>query len=395
MKNLSVCPTDVHPMARPGRSWGRWLSPALTSALMVAASLVSSHLAQAQTPALQFSFEDAPGTSTTNSGSVNVSLNLFNASSVATDLHGAIGSGVLGALNGNRSLNFSNATYVTSGGVNGPSANVINSAALGFGNITSFTATEWFKESLLPPANGLLGRMFILGSGSAATDINAANTIGMKWQQPNQWNVSIGTGNPTATAIFASNLPTNQWLFMAIVYDGTNVFIYQGSDAASTKLISTTAAPGLVENLGASASLYLGNRNTAQRAFAGWIDDFRFYTNYAGSAAFVENIRQQSAPLPTITGIYPDGSRLMQATNNFTFTVASLTGANLTNVSLTLNSVNVSAQLQIVTNGTPGTATNLSLTYAGLPQNRANNTYAIAVADANGIPNSSAGTFDT
>ena len=349
---------------------------------VVAGCLLAENLAQAQTPALDFTFQDAPGTTTASSGSTAVSLTMFNAAGVATDLHGATGSGVNGPANGRRALDFTSAPNY--GGANGPYANVINSSALNFGAITKFTVTEWFKEDAFqPPVNGLLGRMFILGDGAAATDVNAANTIGMKWQQPNQWNVSIGTGNPTATAIFPSNLPTNTWLFMAIVYDGTNVYIYQGTDTSTAKLISTTSAPGLTETIGTAGTggLYIGNRNTHQRAFAGWIDEFQFYPNYAGSASFVESIRASIAPkLPVITGIYPDGTALMQNTNTLVFTAISTSGLNLTNIDLKLNNVDVTAGCTFVTNGTAGTSTNVSVSYTGLPQ-QALNTAVISAAD--------------
>src|ERR1700744_3163785 len=80
----------------------RWLT-------LLGGCLLFSSLARAQTPALQFEFEDAPGTTTASTGSTSVSLNLFNAAAVATDLHGATGSGVLGSINGNRALNFTSA----------------------------------------------------------------------------------------------------------------------------------------------------------------------------------------------------------------------------------------------------------------------------------------------
>jgi hypothetical protein len=365
-------------------------------ALALFGCLLPGNIALAQTPALKFTFEDAPGLTTANSGSASVSLYMVNAANAAADFHGSVGSGVLGSINGNRALDFSSAPNY--GGANAPMASVTNSAALGFGTITSFTVTQWFKENQFQPTvNGLLGRMFVLGTGTGQTDINAVNTIGMKWQQPNQWNVSIGNENPTATAIFAANLPTNKWLFMAIVYDGANVMIYQGSDTASANLISTTPAALATHtiNLGSAATLYVGNRNNRQRGFAGWIDDFRFYTNYAGSASFVEGIRQEAAPLPAITGVYPNGATLMQATNTLVFNVSSPAGVNITNVGLVLNGVNVSSQLQYVTNGTGGTSTNLSLSYIGLPQNKAANTVAITVTDAGGVGNAYSGTFDT
>jgi Concanavalin A-like lectin/glucanases superfamily len=392
MKNLKVQPLSVCPPVASRFGWGSffiWM-------VVFAACLLGGNAAQAQTPALKFTFEDAPGTTTASTGSTSVSLFIVNAANAATDLHGAVGSGVLGSANGNRSLDFSSAPNY--GGANAPMASVTNSSALGYGVISAFTITEWFKENQFqPPVNGLLGRMFVLGAGTGQTDINAANTIGMKWQQPNQWNVDIGNAtDPTATAIFSSNLPTNKWLFMGIVYDGTNVMVYQGSDTASANLISTTAAPIASHpvNLGGSATLYVGNRNTRQRGFAGWIDDFRVYTNYAGSANFVESIRQESAPLPSITSVYPNGQILLQATNTLSFNVSSPSAVNITNVSVVLNGVNVSSQLQYVTNGAAGSSTNLSVSYPGLQQNIAN-TVVISVADANGTPNTYSGVFDT
>jgi hypothetical protein len=387
--------------SRLGRTSNRSF-PILAFIAVFAGCLLAGNGAHAATPVLRFSFEEALdtiNTTSTNTQSAAVVLTNFDATGAATtNLHGAAGSGVLGQINNSRAVCQTNASYATSGGVNGPGSYVANSSTLAStlgGTVTKFTVTEWFNGTVVPPVNAFLGRGFVLGTGAANTDINAANTIGMKWQQPYQWNVSIGTDNPTATAIFPNNLPINKWLFMAIVYDGTNVMIYQGSDTASANLISTTPAALATHttSLGASAGLYIGNRNTHQRAYVGWIDEFRFYTN-ASSASAVEAIRQETSPLPTITGVYPDNAKLMQATNRLAFNVGSPTAVNITNVSVVLNGVDVSSQLQYVTNGTTGTSTNLSVTYNGL---QTNTVYAvvITVADANGTGNTYSGTFDT
>jgi len=381
-------------------SWGKLSLTMLTWLAVVIGCLLSGPLADAQTPILRFSFEDGGLTTTTNTQGGFVLTN-FNAAGTAADIHGPPGSGISGQLDNNRSLLLTNSSYVASGGVNGPGAWAANSpvlAAIPSGTITAFTATEWFKSSILPPANSLLGRMFILGANNPA-DVNAVNTIGMKWQNPNQWYVSIANGNPTAQANFAANLPTNTWLFMGIVYDGTNVMIYQGSDTASAKLISTTFAPGLTTSLGGSASLYLGNRNGRQRTYVGWIDEFRFYTN-ASSASAVEAIREESTGGgPVAVNYYPDGLMLQQATNKFVFKAVSPSGvwgpsANITNIQMTLNGVDVSSQLVLVTNGATGTSTNVSVSYTGLPANQVNSVV-MTVLDANGKLGTSSVTFDT
>lgn len=385
-KELANCRWTLFPTVAGALASGPLFLTVLISALLAGMQ------ALAQTPAIELGFQDAPGTTTASTGTASVSLTMYNASGAATDLHGAVGTGVNGAVSGRRCLNFSAAPNY--GGALAPNCYANNSAALGLGSVSSFTVTEWMKEDAFqPPLNGLLGRMFVLGAGAAGTDINAANTIGMKWQQPNQWNVSIGTGNPTASAVFSANLPTNKWIFMGIVYDGTNVYIYQGSDSASAQLISTTSAPGLVENIGSTGGLYVGNRYDNKRGFSGWIDDFRFYPNYAGSLNFVDGIRQTIAPkIPTITGVYPDGSALMQATNVLTFTAVSSSGLDLTNIDLKVNSVDVTAACTFVTNGAG--VTNVTVQYANLPQQTINTVLMTAI-DGLGLTGSATVIFDT
>ena len=403
MKNINVQSLHFLPLNPPRPSQtGRSLSTLAFLAILVAC--LWSAVARAQAPAVRFSFEDAGLTTDTNTQNSAIVLTNFNKSGTLTptDLHGSAGSGVSGQLDNNLALVLTNGVYVASGGSNGPGAYVAGSAALATdlgGTITAFTATEWFKGAVTPPVNSLLGRMFVLGPGAAATDINAANTIGMKWQQPNEWQVSIANGNPTARAVFPANLPTNKWLFMGIVYDGTNVMIYQGSDTAAANLISTTPAPGLTTSLGGTAGLYIGNRNTRQRAYIGWIDEFRFYTN-ASSANAVEAIRQESAGGgPIVTSFYPDGLKLQQNTNKFVFTAVSPNSAwgpstNITSIQMTLNGVNVSAGLVFVTNGSLTIPTNISVSYTGVPSNQTN-AVLMTVQDANGKIGTSSVTFDT
>lgn len=90
MKNIQVHQSFVrHTVpSGPGRA-----CMSLAFMGVVAGCLLAENLAQAQTPALDFTFQDAPGTTTASSGSTAVSLTMFNAAGVATDLHGATGSG--------------------------------------------------------------------------------------------------------------------------------------------------------------------------------------------------------------------------------------------------------------------------------------------------------------
>lgn len=99
-----------------------------------------------------------------------------------------------------------------------------------------------------------------------------------------------------------------------------------------------------------------------------------------------------TAPIdpPAIANLYPDGTRLLQATNQFTFTVTSSAPIENSGVQLTLNGTDVSAALVIAGAGT----TNLSVSYPGLQTNR---TYSavIAVTDTANLTTIKNATFDT
>ena len=247
---------------------------------------------------LRFAFDDAgPGTSTpsdTSGGGVNVALKLFNSSGALTDYHGAAGSGVAGLTTGSRALNFS---ANSSQGGSGPIAAITNTS-LAFGNITNFTATMWFKQTVLLPAN-IGPRMFLLGNGTNS-DCGTANSIGMKFQDASDLWFFVNTNQ--ATASFGTSLPLNSWIFVAMTYDGTNISLYEGSDQSPATLVSLTPAAKLTVPLGAAASLDIGNRRGLDRDFAGWIDDFRFYQG-AGDLSFVESVRQSAAGPSGLAGV--------------------------------------------------------------------------------------------
>jgi hypothetical protein len=98
-----------------------------------------------------------------------------------------------------------------------------------------------------------------------------------------------------------------------------------------------------------------------------------------------------TAPLvyPTISGLYPNGLAMMQATNTLAFTAASTaTPINNSGIQVVLNGIDVSSNLVI-----SGTSMSKNVTYP-LALNRAY-TAAIQVTDANGLVTSSTLTFDT
>ena len=256
-------------------------------------TVVVGNLSYGPTLKVRFAFDDAgPGATTpsdTNSGGVDVTLQMINQSGGTTNLHGAANSGVAGATNPNRALNLSMNPNQRSSGVSGNFAAATNSA-LGFGNVTNFVVTMWLKQLYYLPAN-IGPRMFILGN-STNTDCGTVNSIGMKFQDAADLYFFVNTVQ--ATASFGSNLPTNTWIFVAMAYDGTNIALYEGTDATPVTLISATAAANLSVPLGNAASVFLCNRLDRARCFAGWFDDFRFYLG-GGDSSFVESVRQSAA----------------------------------------------------------------------------------------------------
>jgi hypothetical protein len=239
---------------------------------------------------VRFAFHDAgPGTTTpsdTSGGGVSATLQMLNSAGAAADYHGAAQSGVAGLTTGSRALDFSGNTGQ---GGSGPLAATTN-ASLGFGSVSNFAATMWFKQSV-GLSNNIGPRMFVLGN-STNIDCGTSNSIGMKFQDASDLWFFVNTN--LAPAAFGASLPLNSWIFVAMTYDGTNVSLYEGTDLAPAALISITPLSGRAVFFGSAASLDIGNRLNRDRDFAGWLDDFRFYTG-PGDSGFVESVRQSAA----------------------------------------------------------------------------------------------------
>jgi beta-glucanase (GH16 family) len=255
----------------------------------------------AATLALRVPFTDAPGTTTslsdTNGGGVNVTLQMTDETGAPADYHGAAGSGVRGESNGSRALDFtSNGTNQP--GIPGPLAATTN-AALGFGTVSNFMVSLWFKQNALMSAGANIGpRLFVLGGGTPS-DAGETNSLGLKFQTASQLYFQLGA-TPVPFNIY---LQTNNWVFVAAVYDGASVSIYQGTDGAVATLTTNLMVSTPID-FGSSGALYIGNRQDGQRSFDGLINDFRFYTG-AGDGTFIENLRLLAARPPwglTATG---------------------------------------------------------------------------------------------
>jgi hypothetical protein len=64
--------------------------------------------------------------------------------------------------------------------------------------------------------------------------------------------------------------------------------------SATRTLLGSTAIGALPVNFGAAGSIAIGNNNSDRtRGFAGWLDDFRFYSGTV-VASFVAGIQQSN-----------------------------------------------------------------------------------------------------
>jgi hypothetical protein len=155
--------------------------------------------------ALRIPFEDAPGTTTTpgdtSGGGVNVTMQMTDGTGALADAHGAAGSGVAGVNNGSRALDFSS-NGTNQPGIPGPLAATTN-AALGFGTVSNFVVSLWFKQNALMANGANIGpRLFVLGGGTPS-DAGETNSIGLKFQTAGQLYFQLGS----TTVPFSIYLP--------------------------------------------------------------------------------------------------------------------------------------------------------------------------------------------
>ncbi|MGN6644201.1 MAG: LamG domain-containing protein, partial [Verrucomicrobiota bacterium] len=307
----------------------RRLGPA---AAVLAITLVSALLAgpaSAQSLKLQFSFEDE-GTTTTDAIAGTV-LTMVDGSGAATNLHTAIGSGVAGM---GRALDFGAAAK--QGGI-GPVAYSTNNTTDTFGTISNFTLIFWIKPSSALLTNGF-PRFFTLGTnGIIDHGVSSLQLIGNGSLQSATTSVQAFVNtNATSTSTYgAFDMPTGQWSFLALVYSGTTLKFYGGSEAAPVALRSSVSFAAGDLNLSAAWSVLLGNRLDRIRAFQGLMDEVRLYVG-AGDSNFLESVRVASMLQPTPEGVVPatvafgstnDGSILNPAFCGLSYEKSQLTGS--------------------------------------------------------------------
>ncbi|MBC8094946.1 MAG: hypothetical protein H7Y43_03955 [Akkermansiaceae bacterium] len=179
-------------------------------------------------------------------------------------------------------------TSATAGGTGGVAVST-DGNTLSVGTLNRFTMSGWIKPTA--DFSTLSGTVFprIINLGAVTNyDLGATNGFGMLLYHSGgltaalQVKINADTGNGVRTA--ANVLTGSDWVFVAVTYDSTlpnnHVKVYVGNKTGSLAAPVTTASynRGPVA-FGASAYASLLNRNARDRAFSGWGDDFRFFTN--------------------------------------------------------------------------------------------------------------------
>lgn len=258
------------------------------------ADSVTVIIAGLPTARLHIDFEDAGNTTTDRLA--GVTLNLLNSNATGTNLHGPLGSGVAGA---GRALDF---TTAASQGGSGPIAVAQSNSTINFGTLNGFTMTMWIKPSSTLLTGGF-PRFFSLGP-NGTTDRGNLGSL----QLLSNGNLQSGTSvqgfvnaAQTATSGFgAFNMPTNQWRFLALTYDGATLNFYGGSETNAVALLSAVSFAAGTLPLGPNWTLVVGNRIARDRAFRGWLDDVRFYDN-AAPLPMLETTRREALAEPAIS----------------------------------------------------------------------------------------------
>jgi hypothetical protein len=308
--NSSVC------AAAPGtdrRSARKRRDICWTSVAFLAALFLFGRAAPAEEPVLKFRFAfdetvGATAASDTSNGGIRLILHTLDRAGAPADRQAAPGSGPAhcgGALHFSRDARQER---------RGPVVATATNASLGFGEVRAFTATLWFKLDRLSGKS----RLFLLRAAGETPAPGTTNGLEIGLWTPRELQFKVN--GISAGTILPFSLPTNQWLFAAMVYDGTNLRGYVGAEVLRATLVTTTAASGQAVGLGTNGALFLGNGPLRIFSFPGWLADARFYAG-AGNSRFIEHIRQAAAGGEALAGdFHPPGLGLPESTDTLAST---------------------------------------------------------------------------
>jgi hypothetical protein len=297
-----------------------WLNCLLASACL----LLAGHSAWAQSGlVLQYTFDDYTNTTFAFDSSANPTNGFFAGTATRTS-YGQTPTGTGFALD----LAGSNS------GVNNW-LTVSNAAKLN--NLTNFTLCAWVN---LPGTNQPAANDRIFGKEATGSG------LGLQFV-PNTGNVTLSNSsfrvalnvNGTSSGIYdAANLnASNQWLFVAVTYNGTipnglavsnAVQFYSGSVNAAVAPMGVSGGAALTTGYVTNNSnqLRIGGTQASgsDRTPPALVDDVRIY-NTVLTSSDLEAIRQSNIPASVIVSVSPNQTTVLQGTNvTFTSTAIGL-----------------------------------------------------------------------
>ena len=228
---------------------------------------------------IYFSFEGSSGTTTNASAWQNYGTKGFEkAYAIGSD--GGVPSPTVSA-----SIAIRGQAYDNSGATASSDANALQYGSLSnligqeteraLYNVWSYTWCGWVKQGI---GGTPQGRLF-----------NGSSTLEMNYRGDRvEYRVAPLEATGFRPAYFSTNSieAGTEWVFLAVVYDGTitngsaNTFVYAGDENESVGLIdsSTNNFGRLDRDPGNGASFFIGNAGvTANRPFVGYMDEVRIY----------------------------------------------------------------------------------------------------------------------
>jgi hypothetical protein len=171
--------------------------------------------------------------------------------------------------------------------VNASSGSQIDDVFVGGGTLEAWIRPSSFGESNL---GRILDKSDPAGWTWYVDNVNAPSTISF---------VQTTSGANDGWRGVNSSLTLNAWQHVAVTYDRTNmpqIFV----NGAPITMVNSSAKSGSTDSDGA-ASLFVGNNNVGDRAFAGDIDEVRVSTSSRSASWIATEYTNQSTPATFVT----------------------------------------------------------------------------------------------
>ncbi len=276
----------------------------LPSLKHVALSLVAGGLmlstASAQTLLLRYTFDESSGDAV-NHGSAGGS-GVFTGGATRTSSTPS-GSGFAADISGS-------GQYVAGG----------NLSALD--GLSSFTLTGWMNLQANPAHGARIMTKQEAWDGASSPGFSFAinnPTAGTISSSNFQLNLALGGEGGFSFNTSGANLDAaNQWVFVAVTYDGTaatnNVTFYHGSQTNGAALLGTSGSSAAGTTLATSVEFMVGSTGASAGAASppAWYDDIRVYSGVLNQAQ-LEDVRLAAIPEPSTYAAIFGGLALLGA----------------------------------------------------------------------------------